>query len=282
MGIDKMILLGHSLGGFLTTSYAIRYPERVEHLIVVDGWGFAVMPQNGSERTPVPRWIKILASMLSPFNPFAGIRALGFVGKHLIRKFRPDLIQTFSSVTEDEPTVVADYIYYSNSRKPSGESAFKAMTMSFGWAKNPMLSRIHKLSEKVPMTMIYGSRSWISDSSGWEAKRRRQEENENCFVDVHIIKNAGHHVYANQSEEFNNLINKICSAGGEPKKIRTKASKLSLTIQDTVSNNEHIHRNAYEGEAQTVKLNTDLSEIKQAARLEDYETIRFQVGEVDA
>lgn len=282
MGIERMILLGHSLGGFLTTSYAIRYPERVEHLIVADGWGFALMPQNGSERTPVPRWIKVLASMLSPFNPFAGIRALGFFGKHLIRKFRPDLIEKFKSLTNEEPTVVADYIYYCNSRKPSGESAFKAMTMSFGWAKNPMLSRIHKLCEKVPLTMIYGSRSWVSDSSGWEAKRRRQEEYESCFVDIHIIKNAGHHVYADQPEEFNNLINKICSAGSEPRKIRTKGSKLSLTAQDSVSNTEHIHRNAHEGDSNSDKLNIDLSEIKQAARLDDIETIRFQVGEIDA
>lgn len=28
MGIPSMILLGHSLGGFLATSYSIKYPER--------------------------------------------------------------------------------------------------------------------------------------------------------------------------------------------------------------------------------------------------------------
>jgi pimeloyl-ACP methyl ester carboxylesterase len=32
--VKKMILLGHSMGGFLGTSYALTYPDRVEHLIL--------------------------------------------------------------------------------------------------------------------------------------------------------------------------------------------------------------------------------------------------------
>lgn len=34
MKIDKMILLGHSFGGYLSTAYSIKYPERIEHLIL--------------------------------------------------------------------------------------------------------------------------------------------------------------------------------------------------------------------------------------------------------
>ncbi|KAG9333012.1 hypothetical protein JZ751_013888 [Albula glossodonta] len=32
LGLDRMILLGHSLGGYLATSYAIQYPESYFHL----------------------------------------------------------------------------------------------------------------------------------------------------------------------------------------------------------------------------------------------------------
>lgn len=28
LGLERMILLGHSLGGYLATSYSIQYPER--------------------------------------------------------------------------------------------------------------------------------------------------------------------------------------------------------------------------------------------------------------
>lgn len=44
VGIERMVLLGHSFGGFLASSYTMKYPERVEHLIPVDPWGYDDVP----------------------------------------------------------------------------------------------------------------------------------------------------------------------------------------------------------------------------------------------
>ncbi len=81
VGISKFILLGHSLGGFIACSYALKYPERVRHLILADPWGINEKPPPGEEPFKIPKWAKFVAAILSPFNPLSGIRAAGPYGK---------------------------------------------------------------------------------------------------------------------------------------------------------------------------------------------------------
>ena len=77
IGLDKFVLLGHSLGGYLASSYTIKYPARVKHLILADPWGFPVKPSEDNIHRHIPVWVKFLGAVLSPFNPLAGLRAAG-------------------------------------------------------------------------------------------------------------------------------------------------------------------------------------------------------------
>ena len=64
-----------------------------------------------------------------------------------------------------------------------GESAFHAMMANYGWAKYPMIHRLPALRKDVPITFIYGARSWIDRKPGDCIKELR----ENSVVDVHVI-----------------------------------------------------------------------------------------------
>ena len=81
VGLDKFILLGHSLGGFLSCAYAMRHPSRVRHLILDDPWGFPHKPSQidvGRRRRLV---YKAATVYTRKFNPLSLIRVAGPLGK---------------------------------------------------------------------------------------------------------------------------------------------------------------------------------------------------------
>ncbi|KAG8200343.1 hypothetical protein JTE90_028525 [Oedothorax gibbosus] len=207
VGLEKFILLGHCLGGYITASYALHYPERVSMLILVDPWGLPEKPISLLHRYDIDSWVKFFDSFLRGFNFLASVRAVGPLGPHLVKQFRSDLRRKYGHFLSN-PQSMLDYIYHCNVQEPSGEAAFKAMTDPSGWAKHPMMYRLNSLDVKVPITFIYGSRSWVNRQPGLQIKYSRL----NSFVDVQVIEGAGHHVYADKPNEFNTLLNRICDS----------------------------------------------------------------------
>ncbi|XP_062572428.1 (Lyso)-N-acylphosphatidylethanolamine lipase-like isoform X1 [Saccostrea cucullata] len=236
MDIKEMILLGHSLGAYISGAYSLKYPDRVKHLVLVDAWGFPEKPPEDQQR-PIPMWIKVIATIIKPFNPLAVLRVAGPFGPGLVRRFRPDLQDKFADTLDDD--TIFDYIYHCNAQSPSGETAFKNLNTSFGWAKNPMIHRLPDLKKEVPVTLVYGSKSWVDSNTGYHIKYLRNES----FVEVAVVRGAGHHVYADKPNPFNKLIQRVCEAvdnntNPKPLKFREsfKASSDSSThMSKTIS-----------------------------------------------
>lgn len=56
------------------------------------------------------------------------------------------------------------------------------MMHGFGWAKNPIIKRVDKMKEDIPITILYGSRSWVANSAGDAIKKLRP----NSYVNVQV------------------------------------------------------------------------------------------------
>lgn len=206
MNLNKFIILGHSMGGFLAASYAMTYPDRVQHLILADPWGFAEKPEDIATKYNIPIWVRAIAFAMSPLNPLWAVRAAGPLGQWVVEKARPDIVRKFSNVINDDH-IIPQYIHQCNAQTPSGESAFHTMMESYGWAKHPMVNRIHDLRADIPITMLNGSRSWVDSSAGEQIKAVRPHGQ----VNIQVISYAGHHVYADKPEIFNKYVNDACA-----------------------------------------------------------------------
>ncbi|XP_034016372.1 1-acylglycerol-3-phosphate O-acyltransferase ABHD5-like [Thalassophryne amazonica] len=200
VGLEEMVLLGHNLGGYLAAAYTLKYPHRVKRLILVEPWGFPARPENPNHSS-IPVWIRAMAAFVSPFNPLAGLRLAGPLGPMLVQTIRSDFKQKYSSMFDDH--TVSDYIYHLNAQTPSGETAFKNMTVPYGWAKRPMLERIGHIQADIPISFIYGSRSSIDSDSGYAFKKTRPD------VEITVIRGAGHYVFADQPDDFNQTVHQI-------------------------------------------------------------------------
>ncbi|XP_055679992.1 (Lyso)-N-acylphosphatidylethanolamine lipase isoform X1 [Lutzomyia longipalpis] len=206
MKLNEMILLGHSMGGFLAASYAISHPDRVKHLILADPWGFPDKPADYGSKYNIPVWVRVLAFAMQPLNPLWAVRAAGPFGQWVVSKARPDIIRKYTTVVKEEE-LIPQYIHQCNAQTPAGESAFHSMMSGFGWAKHPMIHRMKDLDKDVPITMMYGSRSWVDRASGDSIKLSRIHS----YVNIQVINGAGHHIYADRPEVFNRYVNDVCA-----------------------------------------------------------------------
>uniref|UniRef100_A0A4W5R0U1 Abhydrolase domain containing 4, N-acyl phospholipase B n=1 Tax=Hucho hucho TaxID=62062 RepID=A0A4W5R0U1_9TELE len=178
LALDRMILLGHSLGGYLTTSYAIQYPRgqrrnlQLTHSLVANSWCYDeehIMYEGG---------------LISP---------------RLVNRFRLDFNRKFDDRFNDD--TMTQYLYHCNAQTLSGEVG---PCQSRGWAKRPMLYRVHLLPPSLPVILVYGGGSWMDTEP-------HTTSIPSLFLSLSLmVEGAAHDVYADQPEEFNRVVQSIC------------------------------------------------------------------------
>lgn len=159
-GIDKMTLLGHSLGGYLAVCYALKYPGHLEKLILASPVGIpedpyavrADLPSSADlanstatssappappPRKPLPRWLTTLWD--ANVSPFSLVRLSGPLGPRLVSGWTS---RRFAHLPPDEATALHDYAYSLFRQRGSGEYALAYILAPGAFARSPLLRRI--------------------------------------------------------------------------------------------------------------------------------------------
>ncbi|CAG8479626.1 3128_t:CDS:2 [Paraglomus occultum] len=197
--IKKMTLLGHSLGGYLAAVYALKYPERVERLILVSPIG---IPENpcppGEARSPsghrLPNWIVRLWN--ANITPQLMMRLSGPFGPSLVEWYTS---KRFNHLEERDQIDLYDYLFQISSASGSGEYALNRILSPGAHARKPLIRRLKHL--KMPTTFIYGLHDWIDYRAGEEARKTMSVPTK-----LKRISNAGHHLYLDNPPEYDYAI----------------------------------------------------------------------------
>ena len=169
-GIDKMTLLGHSLGGYMAVCYALKYPGHLNKLILASPVGIPEDPYAVNEEMPdpndstmqneftqsqdettgktdpgavrpprrqLPKWLTTLWD--ANISPFSLVRLSGPLGPRLVSGWTS---RRFSHLPPEEAQALHDYSYSLFRQRGSGEYALAYILAPGAFARSPLIRRI--------------------------------------------------------------------------------------------------------------------------------------------
>ncbi|TKA30056.1 hypothetical protein B0A50_02775 [Salinomyces thailandicus] len=177
-GIEKMTLLGHSLGGYMAVCYALKYPGRLDKLILASPVGIPEDPYAVNEEMPEPgdssaaaefeqaeleggksigdkqKGVGASGSSTPPrkplpkwlttlwdanISPFSVVRLAGPLGPRLVSGWTS---RRFSHLPPEEAQALHDYSYSLFRQRGSGEYALAYILAPGAFARSPLIRRI--------------------------------------------------------------------------------------------------------------------------------------------
>ncbi|KAJ1957214.1 hypothetical protein EC988_000948 [Linderina pennispora] len=220
MGIEKMLLLGHSFGGYMSALYAMKYPEHVERLVLVSPIGLPEPPadlaerlKNGTVRQPKRPEDDDKAADAKPsfkrnvmfgmamslwernYTPQWLVRMAGPYGRRLINFY----VSKFSFLSDKERADLAAYAYQISVLPGSSEYALGNSLRPGAFARRPLVSRMQDL--KVPTTFMYGQNDWVEASGGEEAMAKIPAKTQ-----LFTVRDCGHNIHLENPQGFNEVV----------------------------------------------------------------------------
>lgn len=214
--LSNVTLVGHSLGGYLSMRYVVKYPGRIDKLVLASPVGFPSVPVDSLPRGQMPLGLKLLDTLWSKnFTPQQIVRFLGGVqGKKAVKRVLKARLG--QSISDHEAEILGDYFYHITCAKASGEYAMNSLLKPVATSRSAHVYAREDL-ETLALTgdsfglssfrVMFGDHDWMRQGEP-SARTVSKYLNERHGLDtsVSILNNAGHHLYMDNPQEFHTTI----------------------------------------------------------------------------
>ncbi len=197
LGDDKLILVGHSWGGFLASLYAAEFPEHVEALILISPANMLVMPQPDAESD---LFASVRAGLPEEQRPeFDEFMKEYMNFNTLFQKSDADLV----AMNEQFGKYYVQVVDLPAQMPPQGRPGGWMV-----WAQYISMGQRHDYSSALksvtaPVLVIHGADDLQSES----ASRMYEEAFPNA--EFAVIENAGHFSFEEQPDDFARIVSQF-------------------------------------------------------------------------
>jgi cardiolipin-specific phospholipase len=195
---------------------------------------------TNAPKRPLPGWLVWLWD--ANVSPFSIVRLTGPLGPRFVSGWTS---RRFNHLPPDEADTLHSYSFAIFRQRGSGEYALPYLLAPGAYARSPIIHRIQDVGRQaipqsvtstpssssstqvvkekgIPIVMMYGDNDWMDVAGGFAAEEKlkqvklkillhgtdEEKRSDNGSAKVIIISKAGHHLYLDNPDEFNEVIRK--------------------------------------------------------------------------
>jgi cardiolipin-specific phospholipase len=209
---EKVVLVGHSLGGYLAARYALRYPEHLSRLVLASPVGFPAKPENALSGSQLPTSLRVIDAMWSSnITPQQLVRLFGATrGRANTQRV---LQARMPQLQPSKVKLLSDYLYHITVADPSGEFAMNSLLepvvapdVMGVFAREPLQESLIGLDTSHGLRsvkVLFGDHDWMRPNEPSARQTLKMlKESAGIETSVDILPNAGHHLYMETPSEF--------------------------------------------------------------------------------
>ena len=207
--LDRMILAGHSMGGYIAVAYCERYPQHVERLILLSPVGVPDQedPQHKERQQKLSSSLQaraIFGLVQTIFTSTTVGSLLRTLPSSQARKFALSYVQGRLPEIADpiEQEAVADYLFHNNTLPGSAEHSIQKVLDCNILARKPLQHRVPLLQVKY-VNFIYGATDWMPVSAGLATQALCEQTKQAPECNVHVVRDSGHLLMLQNPYQFN-------------------------------------------------------------------------------